>query len=62
YMEDLGAGRKTKDSIVSGSRLWCSDNGASEHEIKVSDNPKHVAELLKYFDEYLARARKNLRL
>lgn len=62
YMEDLGAGapRKTKEGLVSGSRLWCSENGASEHEIKASDNPKHVNEVLKYFGEYLARAKKNL--
>ena len=60
YMEDLSTARKTKEGLVSGSRLWCSDNGASEHEIKASDNPKHVNEVLKYFGEYLARAKKNL--
>ena len=61
YMEDLQAGKKTKSGIVTGSRIWCTDNGASEHEISSSDSPKHVDEVLRYFDTYLARAKKRLR-
>jgi hypothetical protein len=61
YMEDLqsaGSGRGGK--LVTGSRVWCSDNGASERDIRGSDNPKHVAEVLKYFDVYFKRAKANL--
>ncbi len=61
YMEDLQAGKKTKGGIVTGSRLWCTENGASEHEISASDSPKHVEEVLRYFDTYLERAKKHLR-
>ncbi|HEY2864586.1 MAG TPA: hypothetical protein VGK37_13290 [Casimicrobiaceae bacterium] len=61
YLEDLQAAKKTKGPIVSGSRLWCSDNGASEHEVARSDNPKHVEQVLKYFDEYFARAKAKVR-
>ena len=60
YMEDLQAGKKTKSTMVTGSRVWCTDNGASEHEISPSDNPKHVDQVLRYFDIYLARAKKRL--
>jgi hypothetical protein len=61
YLEDLQAAKKTKGPIVSGSRLWCSDNGASEHEVPHSDNPKHIEEVLKYFDEYFTRAKAKVR-
>lgn len=61
YLEDLQAGKKAKGALVSGSRLWCTDNGASEHEIRPSDNPAHVDQVLKYFDEYFARAKTKLR-
>jgi hypothetical protein len=57
YLEDLQTARKAKGAIVSDSRLWCADNGASEHEVKPSDTPKHVDEVMKYFDEYFARAK-----
>ncbi|MGH6741645.1 MAG: hypothetical protein ACREDY_21930 [Bradyrhizobium sp.] len=60
YLEDLRAGGKTKGGVVSGSRVWCSDNGASEHDIRPSDTPKHIGQVLKYFDEYLARAKARL--
>jgi hypothetical protein len=56
YLEDLQAARKTKGAVTGDTRLWCSDNGASEHEIRPSDTPKHVDEVMKYFDEYFARA------
>lgn len=60
YLEDLQAAKKVKGPIVSGSRLWCADNGASEHEVRPSDTPKHVEDVMKYFDEYLARAKARL--
>jgi hypothetical protein len=56
YLEDLQAAKKTKGPVVSDSRLWCTDNGASEHEVRTSDTPKHVGQVMKYFDEYFARA------
>jgi hypothetical protein len=57
YLEDLQAAKKAKGVVVSDSRLWCADNGASEHEVRPSDTPKHVDEVMKYFDEYFARAK-----
>lgn len=57
YLEDLQAVRKTKGAMASDARLWCSDNGASEHEVGPSDSPKHVEQVMKSFDEYLARAK-----
>jgi len=57
YLEDLQAARKAKGAVVSDSRLWCADNGASEHEVRPSDTPKHVDQVMKYFDEYFARAK-----
>jgi hypothetical protein len=57
YLEDLQAAKKSKATVVSDSRLWCSDNGASEHEVKPSDTPKHVDDVMKSFDEYYARAK-----
>ena len=56
YLEDLQAARKSKGAVVSDSRLWCADNGASEHEVRPSDTSKHVDEVMKVFDEYFARA------
>lgn len=60
YMEDLQAGSRAKGGIVTGSRLWCTDNGVSEHEISPLDNARHVEQVLQYFDAYLARAKRNL--
>jgi hypothetical protein len=57
YLEDMQAARKAKGTVVSDSRLWCADNGASEHEVRPSDTPKHVDDVMKYFDEYFARAK-----
>jgi hypothetical protein len=57
YLEDLQAAKKVTGTVVSDSRLWCADNGASEHEVRPSDTPKHVDEVMKYFDEYFARAK-----
>ena len=45
---------------VSDTRLWCADNGASDHEVRPSDTPKHVDQVMKYFDEYFARAKARL--
>jgi hypothetical protein len=60
YMEDLQAGRGVKGAVVSGSRVWCADNGASEMDINSSDSPKQVDQVLQHFDAYLDRAKKNL--
>lgn len=61
YLEDVQAGgAKGKASPVTGTRLWCSDNGASELELKASDSPKHVDEVMKRFDTYFARAKDKL--
>jgi len=59
YLEDLQAARKG-GTIPSGSRVWCSDNGASERELSGSDNPKHLDQLLASFDAYFNRAKKNV--
>jgi hypothetical protein len=56
YLEDLQTARKVKGPAVSDTRLWCAENGASDHEVKPSDTPKHVDQVMKYFDEYFARA------
>jgi hypothetical protein len=61
YLEDLQTARKVKGTVVSDTRLWCADNGASEHEVRPSDTPKHVDEVMKYFDEYFARANAKVR-
>lgn len=61
YMEDLQSGRRSKGKPVTGTRVWCSDNGASEHEVAKSDDPKHVAQVLRYFDLYFKRARANVK-
>jgi hypothetical protein len=61
YLEDLQAAKKAKGAVVSDARLWCADNGASEHEVRPSDTPKHVDEVMKYFDEYFARANAKVR-
>ena len=61
YLEDLQTARKVKGAVVSDTRLWCADNGASEHEVRPSDTPKHVDEVMKYFDEYFARANAKVR-
>ncbi len=61
YLEDLQAGRTTKSGTVTGSRVWCSGNGASEHEIRGSDNAKHVDQVLQSFDLYFGRAKSHPR-
>ncbi|MEO8740233.1 MAG: hypothetical protein ABI537_11100 [Casimicrobiaceae bacterium] len=61
YLEDVQAGGRTKSGLITGSRVWCTDNGASEHEIRRSDSPKHVDALLHSFDQYLARSEKRTR-
>lgn len=61
YMEDLQSGRKSKGKPVTGTRVWCTDNGASEHDVGNSDSPKHVAQVLRYFDLYFKRAKANVK-
>ena len=60
YLEDRQAGRKTARGITSGSRVWCTENGASEIELDRSDAPKHLDTVLSHFDTYFNRARKNV--
>lgn len=60
YLEDRQAGRKTARTLTSGTRLWCSDNGASEMELDRSDAPKHLDTVMSHFDTYFDRARKNV--
>lgn len=60
YMEDLQAARRTKSAMQSGARLTCTENGASEYSVSASDSPKHVDDILKHFDIYLARAQKKV--
>lgn len=61
YLEDLQAGKKTKTSVTSGARVWCSDSGISESEINPSDQPKHAEQVLSRFDGFLAKAKQNLK-
>lgn len=61
YLEDLQSAKKTKGVVISDTRLWCAENGASDHEVRRSDTPKHVDEVMKYFDEYFARAKARVR-
>jgi hypothetical protein len=61
YLEDLQAGTTTKTSIASGTRVWCSEAGASELEVKASDGAKHVDQVLQRFDSILERAKSVLK-
>ncbi len=61
YLEDRQAGRTTKAGTTSGTRLWCSDNGASELELNQSDSPKHIELVMRHFQTYFDRAKKNVR-
>jgi hypothetical protein len=61
YLEDLQAGTTTKTAIASGTRVWCSEAGASELEVKTSDGPKHVDQVLQRFDSILDRAKNALK-
>ncbi|HZP86734.1 MAG TPA: hypothetical protein VFB54_07920 [Burkholderiales bacterium] len=60
YLEDRQAGRRTRKGVTTGTRLWCSENGASELELDRSDAPRHVDNVLKRFDQYFDRASKNV--
>jgi hypothetical protein len=60
YLEDLQAGTKSRGQVTSGSRINCTDNGASERELRGSDSPKHVDQILHAFDEYFERAKKKV--
>jgi hypothetical protein len=61
YLEDRQAGRRTKAGETTGSRVWCTDNGISEVELNGSDQPKHLDQVMQKFDEFLARAKANLK-
>ncbi len=58
YLEDLQSGRATKSGITSGTRVWCTETGISEIEIRNSDSPKHVAEIMQRFDMMFDKSRK----
>lgn len=61
YMEDLQAARSAgRGPMISGTRLQCVDNGASEFSVRASDSPQHVKEILQHFDIYFARAEKKV--
>jgi hypothetical protein len=61
YLEDLQSGQRTKAGVTSGARVWCSSSGISEQDVKHSDAPKHVDQVLQRFDSMLSLARKNLK-
>jgi len=63
YLEDLQAGgRASKNApITSGSRVWCSESGISEQEIRASDGAKHVDQVLQKFDTFLDLAKQNVK-
>lgn len=61
YLEDLQAGRKAKNAWTSGTRLWCTNNGISELELNGSDNAKHLDQAMAQFDQFLSRAKANLK-
>jgi hypothetical protein len=61
YLEDLQAGTATKTSVTTGTRVWCSEAGASELEVKASDGPKHVEQVMQRFDGMLDRAKSALK-
>ncbi|HVE51344.1 MAG TPA: hypothetical protein VNG69_17205 [Casimicrobiaceae bacterium] len=62
YLEDIQAGRPVKGAgPTTGSRVWCSESGISEQELKASDTPKHVDEVMKRFDTFLDLAKQNVK-
>ena len=61
YLEDVQSAGRTKGAPVSGTRVWCSENGASEYDVKNSESAKHVDEVLRQFDVYFERSKKNVR-
>lgn len=60
YLEDTQAGRPAKGAAASGARVWCAGSGLSEVEVRNSDSPKHVSEVLGRFDTMVDKARKAL--
>lgn len=60
YMEDLLAARGGTGPMQSGTRLQCTENGASEYSVRASDSSHHVKEVLNHFDIYLERAQKKV--
>lgn len=60
YLEDLQSGRSTKSAVTTGTRVWCTETGISEIEIRNSDSAKHVAEIMQRFDMMLDKSKKAL--
>jgi len=63
YLEDLQAGGRTSKNapVSTGSRVWCSESGISEQEIKASDTPKHLDQVMQKFDTFLDLAKQNVK-
>ena len=63
YLEDLQAGGRTAKNapVTTGSRVWCSESGISEQEIKASDGPKHLDQVMQKFDTFLDLAKQNVK-
>jgi hypothetical protein len=58
YLEDMQNARGAKPT--SGARVWCTETGISEIDVRNSDNPKHVAEVMQRFDMMLDKSKKAL--
>ena len=58
YLEDMQNARGAKPA--SGTRVWCTEAGISEIDVRNSDNPKHVAEVMQKFDMMIDKSKKML--
>jgi hypothetical protein len=58
YLEDMQNARGAKPQ--SGARVWCTETGISEIDVRNSDGPKHVAEVMQKFDMMLDKSKKGL--
>jgi hypothetical protein len=56
YLEDMQNARGAKPT--SGARVWCTETGISEIDVRNSDSPKHVAEVMQRFDMMFDKSRK----
>ena len=58
YLEDMQNAPGAKPQ--SGARVWCTETGISEIDVRNSDGPKHVAEVMQKFDMMLDKSKKVL--
>jgi hypothetical protein len=58
YLEDMQNARGPKPQ--SGARVWCTETGISEIDVRNSDGPKHLAEVMQKFDMMLDKSKKAL--